>query len=69
MDSCPSCGCGSYNFKDYGATICYSGQFGRGRESEEAVDIEHSRPPPQFCKCDECGRRFTLRVVREAKDA
>jgi len=66
FEECPHCGCkASYSFSDYGATLWYTGIFGKGRIGEECTTITHTRPAPKLAKCDECGKQIKLADLRE----
>lgn len=65
MNQCPKCGSTSYTFADHAVCHLYSGEFGKGRKSEECVHVAHRRGEPVFCKCDGCGKKFRLTIARD----
>ena len=63
--ACPYCGStDSYSFNDYGWVHEYTGIFGGGRSEEEVNYTGNKRKPPIYAKCDNCGKRISLKELR-----
>lgn len=62
LQACPNCGStDAFHYSEHGCVLDYVGTFGG---SIEHTQIRYTRPAAVYAKCDQCGKKIKLELLR-----